>query len=148
MRAGRRNGECSILIGIEEPSVCALAPILRRLFAGSLLPPISFYLWDRPARINRRVRLIWPLILISDSTQEPNCSYSPLRHIGHFDPVFLSQFFQNLEVICRRLLHASHLHQKLSGTIKPLPYQNRSDPNRSPPDHPAFAMGAEIGRAS
>src|ERR1035438_9467764 len=128
MRAGRRNGECSILIGIEEPSVCALAPILRRLFAGSLLPPISFYLWDRPARINRRVRLIWPLILPSDFTQEPDCSYPPLRHIGHFDPVFLAQFFQGLEIFFRLLLRLLHA---LTSTKN-----YRDNQARSPPERP------------
>jgi hypothetical protein len=36
--------------------------------------------------------------------------------------VFLSQFFQSLEISCLLLplLHASHLHQKLSGTIRHL----------------------------
>ncbi len=93
------------------------------------------------ARINRRVRLIWLLILPSDSTQESDCSYSPLRHIGHFAPVFLSQFCQNLEIICRLrwLLRASHLHQKLpgqlslllTGTVRPL-LETDSIPHLSP----------------
>ncbi len=103
-------------------------------------------LWDRPARINRRVRLIWPLILPSDSTQEPDCSYPPLRHIGHFDAMFLSRFFQSLEIMSS--LHSSAsscaTSAKLSGTIKPPLHRNRSAPNRPPPDHPALRCEAII----
>ena len=83
----------AMLLG-QLPKPDGVSTSLRRLFTGSLLPPISFYLWDRAASINRRGRFIWPLILTFDSTQEADCSYSPLRHVGHFDPVLLSQFFQ------------------------------------------------------
>ena len=92
---------------------------LTNMFNGALQCRVKSLLFNRWREIHaedctRMFGLDYSLApSSSDSTEEPNCSDSALRHVRHFDPVLLAEFLHCIhQWFCRfrfRLLHAAAL---------------------------------------